>query len=217
MRLRARPLLVTLTLLVLCAAPAGAETWRATDAAGDVDRSAHVADPPPCGTTTDTPVPTDTRRDVTGLVVHHRADTVELRLALREVSLDDTETTFGFDVRTPHRAYIVDVDRYRARRPLTPSLIVKPRNLHYNECGNAIFGAGGVSCPGLRVRADVRRDRVAVSLPRACVGDPRWVQVAARAYDVTTEGTSRTDLFDAWGVVGPSVSGAPSSPRVRRG
>ena len=39
-----------------------------------------------------------------------------------------------------------------------------------------------VRCPGLRTRRNVARDTVVVSVPRRCLGNPRWVRAGAVLY-----------------------------------
>lgn len=41
-----------------------------------------------------------------------------------------------------------------------------------------------VSCPGMRHRVSYARDVITVSIPRACLGSPRWVQLMVVALDL---------------------------------
>jgi hypothetical protein len=77
-------------------------------------------------------------------------------------------------------------------------------------------------CRSVRGRYDVGADSVTVSFPAACIGNPRWIQVAAaaRRLQVTPLGDGSVNLAgwadDAFRP-GLSENSLGRSPRVHRG
>ena len=157
-RLGARLLALALPVALLAPAAAHAEKVATSDAAGDVvalgptergadDLSNLVA------------APDNTTVDVVRTTVDHRATRLRVRVDLRE--LGDARLYFAvLRLRTPDAVFEVEVDDL-GRRPKA----------------ELTRGRGDVECARLRVETDRGSARATVTIPTACLGDPRWVQV----------------------------------------
>jgi hypothetical protein len=211
--------LVGATAVGLLASPAHAETWHGADARHDVTTFSHSAQPPPCGTSTDGTDPTDRLRDITGLRVAHTTDTITVRVSMRELRRRGSDTNWVVHLRVPAGAFAVDVAR-GGGHGLTALLTKEPHFPPPDECGGTLVVTTGRGCVGLRVAVDPSRDTLVLTVPRACLKEPRWVQAGAGVYGGFS-GTpdDYTSHSDYWAQPGESASGflPPYGPRVRRG
>ena len=149
-----------------------------------------------------TPAPDYAGADVVRTVVAHGDHRLGIEVHYRGLGRDPIHFTF-VRVRTPKGTYDLLVERWGGT-PVT----------------SLTRGEDEVDCRALKGKADLRTDTVAVTLPTACLGSPRWVQVGVGAISVDADqldqevaagyvddahraGEVRDDL--AWG------------PKVRRG
>ena len=73
-----------------------------------------------------------------------------------------------------------------------------------------------VACPGRRMGANAAKDRVRVSVPRACIGRPRWVRVGAATWGLGDDDALRRGRNDDH--VNSYASPPPAlGPRLFRG
>jgi hypothetical protein len=172
--------LATATLALLLAAPtsqAHAATWSKADAVGDA--TAQSLDPL-TGEQTYAPS-TDRSADVVRTTIRHQRRAVVLTLRLADV--DPTGASSVVTVlQTP-------VGRFLAAASSSPG--------SYTFMLMPMSGRGardGVRCTDARADFDDAADTVTVSVPRACIGRPRWVQVGALA--------TSTDLLGALDTAG---------------
>ncbi len=155
MRLRSAAVLVgLLTALVVAPAPAHAERQDTTDAARDVYRI-------PAGGTPAL-APDNRNHDIVRAGTVHRGRTLRLWLEVRRLPRAGYVATW--DVKTPNHRWALHHDR-RAGATYT-SLF------HFH-------GPEVLDCSGLRGRALPRQERVVVTVPRACIGRPRWIRFGA--------------------------------------
>ncbi len=144
--------------LVAIGAPAHADTITTRDARHDVQRQ------PPSENAEPTLAPSRREGDVISFRVAHRADRVLLRIRYDRLS------------RPRHRQQVVHVVSMRTWRTglSTASLIATK-----DEPQGTLLWEGRRphrTCDGLRTRIDYRADRVIFSVPRECLGNPRWVR-----------------------------------------
>lgn len=155
MRLRSCSFVVLLlTALVLVATPAHAGRQTTRDAARDVYRI-------PAGGTPAL-APDNRKHDIVRAGAVHRGRTVTLSLQVRRLARGGY--TASWYVRTPHETWWLHHDRQDGARY------------------TSLFHANGpevLDCDGLRGRALPRQERVVVTVPRACIGRPRWIRFGA--------------------------------------
>jgi len=175
-----------LTLTVLAPTAAYADHWRSTDTRRDVDGFSYNPNPEPCGTTTDLDGAADTNTDITRLGVRHTRRAVvattrfrDLDPALEQVlSVNIRSSTGGWElflIREPEPGGGSDVFVDLSTEPEYPDPDDVP------ECGSFSVISEGVPC---RIGRDIdlEADLIRMTVPRKCLGNPRWVRVAASAY-----------------------------------
>lgn len=175
---------------------ATAGTWSHTDPAGDV---LALDFPDPHSAPVETPQPDRTTGDITRVRVQHSARKVVLVLAMRQALAPDGWGIVG-TVKTERRTYAVRWIRDSRTRKLW---LVK------NPDGNDVV----VACRGLAKKVDNRAGTVRFSVPRSCLGNPRWVRANLSVYDY--DGPTRTYADD--GLDAGGWERVPLSPKVRRG
>jgi hypothetical protein len=207
---------VTVTVLGLTTAPAHAETWRGQDASGDV-KSFQVDLLKPCKPPTDeTALPDDRRHDLTTLAVAHGADAVSVQLGLRDVVPHDRGTSYELVVRTPDGMYDVQVTTSSSGRTVSSFATAKVTH----DPGCAYLDTHQRRCRGFTAKIDPQQDQVAVTVPRTCLGEPRWVRVGAWVAGFDPDSGSVEDpvvpvTFDAAGSRGGVITVLPPfGPKV---
>ena len=235
-RLAARTLAVLLTpgALVL-PATAHAERWSGTDARHD----ARSLDPDAtdCASLDPRPAPRNRTADLTRITVDHAADAVRLTAHLRDVRVRGGSEVAMF-VQTPAHFYIVPVNRFTGSRwphQYTSASVARvPRRLFADPCahrgGNSTGGSSGTStggstasgrraaprCENLPARYRPGKNLVTATVPRRCLGTPRWIRIGAYAVDMV----GKRFVLDTWapeGVADKSLIGGVLGPRVRAG
>jgi hypothetical protein len=187
--------LATLALAVgstAVAAPALAETYRHADPAHDaVDRQSTDA--------TDTvPTPHNRSADLTRWTATHRHRTVTSTVHLRDVT--HGQWAVGWLLQTPHT---------------DTKWAVEVTHLDNSHGVALVRDHQRVPCDGLSRRIRFDRDTVRISVPRSCLGRPRWVQVdpASDAYDAAGHDFEDNGMRD--GTL--NYTDIAWSPRVHRG
>ena len=208
-------LMTCCSLLALSSGSAGAEVWRGADPRGDTNATTYSPEPEPCGTLTNAAT---NHGDLTRLVVDHGRRALRLRLAvdgLRGLS----DLSVGFRVRTAVRDYSIDVDRYGRRWHVS---VTKPPEVpdDAGECGFYSYLTYERECHGADVSISRGRGLFDLRLPRACVGEPRWVRVGASLYGELPSGAWARDTWAPDGdeqgddfalAYGPRVLAGPAS------
>jgi hypothetical protein len=198
-----RTSLVTAAAAALAIVPltaANAQTWRHTDATGDVQSVAGDADTP-------TPAPDAVDPDATSVRVSHGPRKVTVRTQFQDLAkASDSFYAFLLQVRTNervHRQLEVDAGPGMWHGQVTFS---SPRKV--------------LHCRGLARSIDYTANTVTVTIPRSCLSNPRWVQVGDAAVKFT--GLDATDVTAGTGYV--DDAGSPDvgnniawSPRIHRG
>jgi hypothetical protein len=155
MRLRSCAVIAALlTAIVLVSPPAEAGRQTTRDAAHDVYRI-------PAGGTPAL-APDNRNHDIVRAGTVHRGRTLRLWLEVRR--LPDAGYVATWDVKTPNRRWVLHRD--------TRGGTVYTSLFHFH-------GPEVLDCDGLRSRALPRQERVQVTVPRACIGRPRWIRFGA--------------------------------------
>jgi hypothetical protein len=215
---------VAATLLSLMLPSADAETWAAGDRRADVKASPYRPSADPCDQPPDRRQRNDKRHDIRELAVDHGTEALVLSLSMRDVARRDASTSYELHLRTPDRNFYVDVTRYEPDGDLELFLAKEPDYPSPAELGEDCtfaFASEVLPCDDLAGDAEVTSDLVIVTIPRACLGDPRWVRVAAEVYGFTkTDAQGRFTVFrDVWASHREHKSGflPPFGPRVHSG
>lgn len=224
-----RTLRVAVATLALLSVPsvASAETWTSTDPTGDVQGEHIDLTPDSCPTWSDLDASADTNDDIRGVRVAHTQKVVRVKAVFADLD-PAKEQSVTIHVATPRRAYSVDVNRYEAK-PGHFKLMTfvskepqPPTDDQLDECG----GWGYVSteiCHAAGV-VDTDANVVTVTVPRACLHTPDWVQVGLSAsgsanWDYSEEHTSGDIFSDYWSADGAPYEGwlPPYGPEVPPG
>ncbi|WP_299058355.1 hypothetical protein [uncultured Nocardioides sp.] len=168
--MRMRAILITTALLATAAAatvaPAAAEVEKYADPVGDTRQIQQERGPRQAA-------------DVVRTRVEHARTTVEVRLEL--VDLGGSVYT-ELRLRTSDRSdYLVRMYRNGRGEPKTLELV---------------GGTGEVACPGLVGAFRDEEDVTRISIPRPCLGGPRWVRTGASAA-ASDEGFGRVFADDS--------------------
>lgn len=192
------------------AGTASAERWWGRDRPGDVEQVTFDPEPPPCGTYELTDAAQDRSTDLVGLSVVHDGDSVVLRAHYRDLTgflgrtVVFTLVTEGRDHEVHLRAGERGVEAELWGAPGEP----QPSDL----CDTYSYVQLGTGCEVGHAVVPAR-DVVEVTVPRDCIGNPRWVRAGVR-----------NDRFiglryrsDVWGRpdIGTILDDEPLSPRVR--
>jgi len=140
--------------LALGAAPASADTITHTDAAHDVQRF---------DGDTQTTVPAVTEGDVRRVTVAHTSGRLVVKLKYAELS---RTRWFGVTLVRTSSGKLFEVD------------LVASKNLGWQGKLTVAAGNGSeIACSGADRKVDYAVNTVRISVPRSCLGDPRWVKV----------------------------------------
>jgi hypothetical protein len=194
---RAVPALLLSALLsggtVALAAPAHADRWTYDDAVGDVTHMIET----PTSMSIET-VPEQTNGDVTQVAVDHRRTKVVIELYTR------ARITGAFGINA----------------------VVRTPGQHYMLMSFRMPGMGGTQlmtlsdepdrrCTGLKRKLIADKTAVRLTVPRSCIGDPRWVRVGAT---LSTFGLFTGEGYDddALRTASPLFGKTAMSPKIRR-
>lgn len=147
------------------AAPAHAERWTHDDAVGDVvrDTSGEL-----------TTVPERTSPDITRVVANHKGRNLTIKVRTRSATRGAFMATAMF--RTPNKRLMLMASRIPM---FGTSLDLYDMNSKRDD--------PRVRCPGMKHTFDKSRTVMTTTIPRSCLGNPRWVRFSI---DLTT-----VDLF----------------------
>lgn len=134
---------------------------------------------------TPSPLPANRSTDIVSTVVQHRARRLAVRVELRNTARSGYRFVVA-GLRTPADEHF-DILLDYSRRPASGRV--------------EVTGSRGrpVSCPGRSWSLDPATAHVRVSVPRSCLGDPRWVRVGvgttavSRDFDSIRGDDSRRD------------------------
>ncbi len=191
-------------VVLLAPAAAHAEKVATTDPAGDVV-SLGPTEQGDDDLDNLLPAPENQTADIVRTVVDHAGSRLRVRIDLRE--LGRSKTYFAvLKVRTPAGTFEVETDDLGRR----PEVEMTRRSR-------------AVECPRLRAVADRAAARAVITIPTACLGAPRWVQVGAGVASLETvaaaDGTEQVVVFadDAHraGTIRDEI--VAKGPKVRRG
>lgn len=164
--------LTLLGLMVGLGSPAAADSWSRADARRDVAAVKF--------TKTDEQLvraPRNRTADITRLTVSHQAQTLTMRIRVRNMTETEARTIIAF-LRTPRglRAIIVETS--------TSSFVLKS-SIAAKRLGN---------CPRLRKDFNYGANVINIVVPRRCLGNPQWVRVGLQMS--TVENNYRRIAFD---------------------
>jgi hypothetical protein len=139
--------------------------------------------------------------DIVRVVVNHGRETVVVGIHHRNLRFEPENAP-----KTVRVAYDVDGPTagpdFYVREPYQADPVVQ---LRYAEGWGSLHARPVAGCTGERITVSARRDVTKVSVPRACLGDPRRVRV--NAFVVTWPSQQeRNDVAPARQVLGPWVS-----------
>lgn len=210
-----------LVAALLAPTAAVADSWRVTDPRGDVAGWHYDPEPEPCGTSTVVDASDQGNVDITGLGVRHTRRAVVLTTRFRELDPDQGQMV-DLAIRSSTGGWELDLYRdapgdggwqtYSSlnREPKYPD----PDDLE--ECEGFGIVIDVTPC-GIGRDVDFAKDLVRLSVPRSCLGNPRWVRVGVGTYDFIDDGggsfTYFSDEWDGGTVVSPWLP--PIGPRVR--
>jgi len=195
---RAVPALVLSLLLpaatVALAAPAHADRWTYDDAAGDVTQVVET----PSAMTIET-VPEQANGDITQVTVDHRRTKVIFEVRTR--SRLTGPFAAGVQIRTPGRRFAL--------------LWMRMPGMGGAELMD--FGSKDLTtrCRGLKQRLTSGKTTIRLTVPRSCLGDPRWLRVGVNlsTFSLFTGGGYDDDgLQTGMTLTGPDGR----SPKIRR-
>jgi len=215
------PVVALLTAGLLAATPpAGAQTWAGPDPRGDVRVLRYQPDAKPCAPFPEHRNRHDKRHDIRELAVDNGLESVVLTVSLREVDKRDRSTIYYLHVRTPKKAYSLNVGRFAGSGGTEVFLSEEPHYPNPSQIKNCSFAtdSGEIPCEGLAGKLSPQTDQLLVTIPASCLSEPAWVRVAAEL-----TGFTKPDAFgrftmstDFWAPRGVKRSGflPPFGPRV---
>lgn len=178
------------TLTLSGTATAHAERWSHTDPAGDVVHFYFESEE-------GVPAPAHERGDVRRVRLAHKDSRLVARFSMRKAMAGDHY--FAYAIRTPKGEFELS----RFRQAGAKSVVV------LTEEGRET----PIRCSGMEWAIDRERATVAVSIPRSCIGRPRWVRVGIGVVSTVEPGAGYADDALRSGI-GP---GLRRSPRLYRG
>jgi len=174
-----------LSLALLVPNAASADRWSGTDDVGDVEGWTYDPEPEPCGTDIEVDGSAEANTDITGLTVRHTRRS--MMITTRFVELDPAlEQWVALYVRSADGGWWLDVDRFQRRNGtwrVTTFMAREPKLPDPDDVDGCGIGIGlfDIGCR-LQREVDFDRDLIRLAVPRRCMGNPRWVRVAADAY-----------------------------------
>lgn len=110
------------------------------------------------------PAPRDRATDITRTVVDHRSRRLDVQVQTSRLSRSDYRLMVGEILTSVGERFTLVVDY--STTPIDARVSLQR------------FSSGReVLCPGATWSVTRRTDRIAASVPRSCLGDPRWVRV----------------------------------------
>ncbi len=180
--------------------PAHAEKWTHKDARGDVVRTT-LSD----SSSTPQPAPEQSSVDITKVVAKHGRHTLTITVRTR-TRMPRALMAFS-TIRTPGKRFML----FSMRLPGMG-----------NSTSLLNFSGGGddpeVRCRGLKRSLDSSKTVMTVSVPRSCLGNPRWIRFSAHLSSFDAASADESSFEDDGLRTGLSVYGAEKmSPKIKRG
>lgn len=194
---------LSFALPIAVGSAAHAETWSRTDSAGDV--LALSSDVDGAGQRD----PHNRTADIRRVSVRHAARTVIITLRVRDLRGGDSMLLGA--VATPDERYDLMVMRGSDFR----MFMLEPSSSEPDGAGS--------TCRGKRLEHATAQDRIRITIPRSCLGDPAWVRVGATYLtgpllsSVDGEGEAYADDAMSTGNRLGSIERPKLSPKVRVG
>ena len=180
-------------------APASAATWSYDDSIGDVE--SYTVDFETEEESGPDPAPENTTSDVRRMSIKHLRGRLTLNALLVDIALESGY--MQYEIRAGERRYFV------------------LQRLGRNEFGPRFLFVRGngrrVSCDGLYRGLDRQLEFTTVSIPRRCLGKPRWVRVGGAAIGLELNDSSFTQYVDDGLRDAPIQDRLTLSPRVYHG
>ncbi|MGL5811178.1 MAG: hypothetical protein ACRCYQ_14650 [Nocardioides sp.] len=185
---------VLMTVGGLAAGPAGAERYTKRDRAGDamkvdVDQDLALS-----------PAPGQKHSDVVRTTIDHRGTQMVADVRMR--NLRKIGATRGIElivlVETNKKNFTVQAKRYGAKKAKV----------------TVFKGQAKRRCKAARITISAKRDLVRVSVPRVCLGKPRWVKVGV---GVIGAETAKGVFFDDALRKRADLAAFRTTPKLRRG
>lgn len=191
-----------LSFALLAPASAYADRWSGTDEAGDVEGFNYDPDPEPCGTITDLDGSADTNTDITRLDVRHTRRAVVVTTRFRDIK-SAREQNLSINLRASTGGY--ELYLYREAPSSRPWQVYSdlwtepdyPDPDDVPECHGFGLVVDGVRCR-IEHEIDFADELIRLSLPRTCIGNPRWVRVAAQTSRFVDHGSTFDFYSDEW-------------------
>jgi hypothetical protein len=144
--------------------PARPEALEWTDGRGDMWAAKYVE---PDGFVPKGPRPKSTNGDIRHVAVAHRQETLVIKVQYTDLDLEALK--FG----TPLRAFV------DSNLGIESDIYIAWDGTARQQAGVNIFNGGGdVDCKGASASVDLEGNTATLSVPRQCLGLPRWVRVA---------------------------------------
>lgn len=189
-------------LTTTTAVVAHAEAWTHTDPTGDVTKVAYIdeADDPVL-----VAVPDQTVGDIRSIRAAHNSTRLAIQFSLRAAM---TQYGIAYRIVTPRAEYRL----LRLRMGDRPTVTFSKR------VGPGLYDFKSVGCRGVAWKIDWSAAKVAVSLPRACIGYPRFLRVGLTVWSPDPESNEAYTAYftdDALRTGGAAERSAVS-PRIHR-
>lgn len=184
-------------LLVATAGAASAETVASKDATGDTWH-----DDVSTGTDVYTPAGSTVNTDLVRTVVKHTATSVVVRGTFAELTKTGRNTIFYVRLRT---------NEGLRRDTGVDTLSSNAGTQHFTKPN----GDSNLPCKGLTHSVDYVANQMTVTIPRACLSKPRWVQFVSGAASISADGDAVVDNGQDATSNDPT-SPAHWSPRIHR-
>ena len=203
---------VAAAVIAANAAQASADHWWGRDRVADVQQIRISMDPPPCGSAELSTPRQDVATDIVGLSVTHGRQAVVVRAHLRQLGAW-RHRLMTFPLATDGRDFEISVSSWNRRVPRA-ELLTAPTTPEQSDCGIYTTVQTGIPCEDLRLQKVPTRDLVRLTVPRVCIGEPRWVRAGLQVQRNLDGGRARLDV---WGSDGLSLSldPIPLSPKLR--
>jgi hypothetical protein len=198
----ARVAVAALALSLLAPAVAHADRWSSPDETGDVEGFNYDPEPAPCGTITDLDGSADTNTDISRIGVRHTRRAVVVTTRFRDIK-SAREQNLSINLRASTGGYELDLYREAPSSGawhVYSDLWTEP---DYPDPDDVPECQGfGVISDGVRCRVeheiDFADELIRLSLLRTCIGNPRWVRVAAQTSRFVDQGSTFDLYFDEW-------------------
>ena len=185
----------TLLALALSPATAHAEKSQSDDSSGDVIRLSYAT-----GSEETSPAPDNVETDVLKSVANHSAKRVKIKFKFADLLSGSGRASVGASIKTNKENYDLTLFRLKGFK----------RGLQLKDLeGNTI------RCAGKKKDVDAVRDFIKISVPRSCLGSPRWIRVGIAAISESGADTFADDALRSGGI--RKSGNLTFGPKLKRG